>query len=79
MRFQYNIKNHDKICSVLKRIASQFPNSSQEASAVKTACLALLYVANNNLKSELKDFVKKSGKPLSDEQKRRLKDLGLET
>jgi len=63
---------------VLEKLASQFPKDAEEYKAVELAAKALLYVFQSGVAAEFRLFIEKFDSELTDEQKKRLLDLGIE-
>ncbi len=63
---------------VLSRIASGFDSSSVPAITMRRAAIALFFAMTHH-PDTFEDFVTNFDQVLTDEQKKRLKSLGLET
>ncbi len=63
---------------VLELIASGYAKQSAEYRAIELGAKALLFVFQREVLEEFKLFLKKCDSELTDVQKRRLRDFGLE-
>jgi hypothetical protein len=68
----------EKILGVLKSVAGNYPESSEEYKSIEIAAKALIAVRSENIYRRFKVFLKEIGSELTDKQKKHLRDLGLD-
>jgi hypothetical protein len=69
----------DEANRLLEQLASQFPKDAAEYKAIELAAKALLFAFQSGTAAKFRLFLENFDSELTDEQKKRLCDLGIES
>jgi len=74
-KVHFDIGEYEKTAKILRTVAANYPESSAEYQAIKTAALALLFACEITTFERFERFLHGSGKKLSARQKENLKKI----